>query len=150
MKGLILLGPISDIVAETKRIGKTELIKGIKIARELKNKNPRSLLPQKYGIHSAESYLSLYDPGSKEDVFPYHNPKAEWKELKSMRVSTAVMVGSRDEHSDRPAKKLIEIFQSKAKSAKSFSGIIIKGADHGFYKKEKELAGTIINWIKKI
>ena len=149
IKGLILLGPISDIVAETKRIGQTELSQGVKIARELKKKNPYLLMPQKYGTYSAERYLSLYDPGSKEDVFPYHNPRAGWKELKSVRVPTIVLVGSRDEHSDRPAKKLIDIFQSKAISAKSFSGIIIKNAGHGFYKKEKELAKEIINWIKR-
>ncbi len=149
-KGLILLGPISDIVAETKRIGKTELGKGVKIARELKKKNPRSLLPQKYGTYSAERYLSLYDAGSKEDVFPYHNPRARWKELKSVQIPTAVIVGSRDEHSDRPAKKLIEAFKQNANSTKSFSGIIIKGANHGFYKKEKELAQAVINWINQI
>lgn len=149
IKGLVLLGPISDIVAETKRIGKTELSQGIKIARELKKKTPRSLLPQKYGVYNAERYLSLYNPGGKEDVFPYHNPKAGWKELKSVRVPTAVIVGSRDEHSDRPAKKLVEIFAKNAKSAKSFSGIIIKNANHGFYKKEKELTKEIINWIKR-
>lgn len=151
IKWLILLGPISDIVAETKRIGKQKLSQSIKIARELKKKNPHFLMPQFYGIYNTpERYLSLYNPGSKEDVFPYHNPGARWKELKSVRIPTAVIVGSRDEYLDQPAKKLIEVFKQKINSTKYFSGITVKDANHGFYKKERQLARIIVTGVKKV
>lgn len=148
VKKLILLGPISDIAAETQKIGQRKLSTGIQIAEKLKGKNQLALIPIDFGIYTATRFLSLCKPGSPEDVFPYYNPKARWKELKSVKIPVAVILGSRDEYLDRPAKKLIKIFQEKTTGTKHFSGIIIKGASHGFQKKEKELARTIIDFIK--
>jgi alpha/beta superfamily hydrolase len=115
----------------------------------LKNKNPNALMPQEFGIYTARRYFCLYNQGSAEDVFPYHNPQASWKELKSVRQPLAVIVGSRDEYFDRPSEKLVEIFQKNAVSAKAFSGMIIKGANHGFHKKEKEVSKEIIKFIQR-
>ncbi|KKW18681.1 MAG: hypothetical protein UY60_C0006G0024 [Parcubacteria group bacterium GW2011_GWB1_50_9] len=39
--------------------------------------------------------------------------------------------------------------QNSGGQAKSFFGIIIKGANHGFQKKEKKLAHAILKWIKR-
>ena len=90
----------------------------------------------------------MFRAGGSEDVFPYLNPRAKWKELKSIRVPLAVIFGSHDEYLDRPAKKLVEISRSHAPLNKSFSGVIIKNADHGFRDKEKELAQQILRWVK--
>lgn len=166
IKGIILIGGLNDINAEIKRVGEKEFEKNIRLAERLNKRNPHSFFTSKGFLFTPRRYLSLHRPGTAEDVFPYYNPGANWKELKSVRVPIAVIIGSKDEYLDRPAKKLIEIFQSKAEQnanstrqnfsrknlggqAKSFSGIIIKNAGHGFYKKEKELAGEIINWIKR-
>ncbi|QQG45010.1 MAG: DUF1749 domain-containing protein [Candidatus Sungiibacteriota bacterium] len=159
VRGLLLLGGINDIAAEKKKLGKAfePILKEVqKIARNKKRLDQlfpmeiftrRGLKPE---IITARRYLSLHTQGSPEDVFPYLNPRAKWKELKSVRVPLAVIIGSRDEHLDRPAKNLIEIFEKNARGTKSFSGFIIKGAKHGFQKKEKELSRTIMRWIKKV
>ena len=149
IKGEILMGAANDIVGEIKRIGKKEFEKNVRLAQTLYKKDPLALFTSHGYIFTAERALSLFTPKSAEDVFPYYDPHAEWKELKSIRVPAAVVFGSRDECLDRPAKDLISIFQKNAAQVKSFSGIIIKGADHSFRKKEKELADTIIYWIKK-
>jgi len=146
VKGIILAGAISDMSAWKTGDAK-KIARAIKIAKQAKNKD--TLLPQEYGIYSAARYLSLFEAGGAEDVFPYRNPKAGWKELKSVRVPVMVIIGSRDEHRDRPVKNIIEAFRKNAVSAKSFSGIIIKGAKHGFQKKEKELASKIITWVHR-
>lgn len=151
LKGIILLGPVSDIAGEEKRIGKKELKNRVALAARLVKKNPKAFMPFIFGkLISAKRFLSLYQPGKPEDVFPYHNPKALWKELKSVKIPTAVMVGSRDKYLDRPAKKFIDVFHANAQSTKSFSGIIIKGADHGFRKKEKEVSKIIIRFIRAV
>lgn len=148
VKKMILLGPISDIAGEIKKRGRKKWKRGLEIARKLNKKQPNGLMPSEFGIWSAKRYLSLYDPGRAEDVFPYYNPQARWKELKSVKTPVAVIIGGRDEHSDRPVKNLIKIFSEKAVGAKKFSGIIIKGADHGFRKKEKELSQAVLDFIK--
>lgn len=147
VRGIILLGPINDYAAECARKNERFVRAGLAIAEKLKK--PDMLMPQQFGIYSVGRYKSLYKQGGTEDVFPYSNPRASWKELKSVKIPVAVMLGSRDEYLDRPAKKLISIFEDNTKTAKSFAGIIIKGANHGFRKKEKELAGEIVRWIKR-
>lgn len=150
VRGIILAGPVNDIVAETKRIGRKTLAEGLRRAEHLKQKDSHVLVPQRFGVYSARRYISLYKPGTAENVFPYYNPRARWKELKSVRIPLAIIFGSREEHIDRPARQLIDVFENNAPSAKSFSGIIIKGANHGFRNKEKELAREIIHWIKRV
>lgn len=145
IRGLALINPISDIAAEKKRIGEKRLVKILQVVRRL---SQNSLIPQKYGIYTARRYLSLYMGGSPEDVFPYHNPKAKWTELKTARVPLIVILGSCDEYLDRPAKHLLELFRENSSSTKSFRGIIIKGAKHSFRGKEKELSASLIFWIK--
>lgn len=147
VKGLMLLGPISDIAAERKRLGLRQLKTALVIARKLKDKKPLNLMPLRFGLYSAKRYWSLYHPGEAEDVFPYHNKDAKWSELKNVKIPLAVVIGSRDEYLDRPAKKLIEIFRDKAISTKSFTGFVVKNASHSFPKKEKELGRIVLNWI---
>jgi len=149
VKGLILVGPISDIAAETKRIGALKLKKALTTARRLNRKSPTLFMPQKYGVYTARRYLSLYEPGHSEDTFPYYNSEADWKELKNVRIPLAVIIGSHDEHLDRPAEELIDIFRKHAPSTKKFYGIIIKGANHGFRRKERELSKEIIKFIQR-
>lgn len=149
VKGLLLLGPVNDTTSEIKRIGFQNFRRALKTAQKLAQKNINTFLPQQFGIYTAKRYLSFHTNTSTENVFPYNNPSAKWKELHSVRIPIAVVFGSREEHIDRPAQKLIEIFKKNAVNAKSFSGIIIKNADHGFHKKETELAREIINWIKR-
>lgn len=146
--GLVLLGPVNDIAAGRKKFGATGFTRGVALAGRIAKKNPEHLMPQEYSIFTAQRFLSMFRPGTNEDTFPYLNPRADWKELKSIRVQVAVIFGSRDECLDRPAQKIIDSFRANAPLAKSFTGAIIKGADHGFKGKEEELTQTIMQWIK--
>jgi len=159
VRGLALLGPLSDLVGQKMALGKKfrHILK--EVTKIAKNKKRASLpLPAeiftKLGlpplIMSAKRYLSLYTAGSSEDVFPYSNPKAQWKGLRSVKIPLLVAVGSKDKYLDRSPDSLIAVFYNNAASARSFYGAVIKNADHGFYKKEKELAKLIVSWVKKI
>lgn len=150
VKGLILVGALNDSSAETERVGKKEFEKTVRLAKKLYRKNPDALFMSRGFIWTARRYLSLHAPKTTEDVFPYNNPSASWKELKSAKIPVSVIIGSRDEYLGMPAKKFVEIFRKNSKTAKSFSGIIVKGARHSFYGKEKELARVVNNFIKKI
>lgn len=150
VKGLVLRGAVSDVSVGIQTYGAKKLSRGLVAARRMAMKKSRALMPPEFGVYSPQRFSSLFSPGSPEDVFPYHNLNASWRELKSVKIPIAVILGSRDQYLDRPAKELISMFRKNAASTKSFSGIIIKGADHSFHRKEKELTTTIIHWIRKI
>ncbi len=146
--GLILLGPISDIAGEAKRIGHRELRRRVAAAARMAKRDPEALVPGAWGFWSAQRYLSLYRPGEPEDVFPYYRPGARWGALRRVRAPIAAIVGSRDEYLDRRPEELIQAFGRNAIRARSFTGIIIPGALHGFAKHERRLAQAIAGWVR--
>ncbi len=146
VKKLILLGPLSDVVGEMQARGKSfkKFLQNAK-AQVARGKGNALFMPV-YPKHlwSAKRYLSLYTPGSREDVFPYYNPKAHWRALEHIRVPTLVVLGDHDQYLDRDVGEVMEAFQ---KHIRQFRGIVIPGADHSFNKREKELAHAIARFI---
>src|SRR5262249_43944138 len=87
--------------------------------------------------------------GETEDVFPYYRPGARWTALSRVRIPLAVIIGSRDEYLDRKPQELIDAFREHAVRARSFAGIIVAGARHGFQDHEGALADTIVHWMRR-
>jgi len=147
VSGLLLLGPVSDVAAEMKRIGAAELGRRVARAERLAARDPDALVPRAWGLWSAQRYLSLYRPGGIEDVFPYYRAGARWAALRSVRVPVAAIVGARDEFLDRPAADLIDAFANHAAATRSFTGVVIPGAGHGFQGRERALADAILDVV---
>jgi len=146
--GLVLLGPVSDVAAEAKRLGRRELRRRVATAERIARRDPQGLVPRAWGYWSARRYISLYRPGEDEDVFPYYRPGARWTALRSVRLPVAAIVGSRDEFLDRPARELIDAFRLNATRARSFSGTVVPGARHNFQNREQALAELVVRWIR--
>jgi pimeloyl-ACP methyl ester carboxylesterase len=146
--GLILLGPVSDVAAEGKRVGRRELQRRVAVAERIARRDPNALVPRAFGYWSARRYLSLYRPGGIEDVFPYYRPNARWTTLRRVRLPIAAIIGSRDEYLDRPGAALIDAFARNATRTRSFTGIVIPRARHSFQTREHDLARAIVRWIR--
>ena len=146
--GLILLGPISDVAGEAKRVGAAELRRRVAAAERIARRDPGALVPRAWGFLSARRYISLYKPGEDEDVFPYYRPQARWTALRSVRSPIATIIGARDEYLDRPPQELIDAFRRNAVRARSFTGVVVPRAGHGFQNRERELADVIVRWIR--
>ena len=80
-------------------------------------------------------------------MFPYYRPNARWTAFQSVRLPLAAILGSRDEYLDRPAREVIEAFRRNAVRARSFTGIVVPRARHGFQGHERELADLVVRWI---
>jgi dienelactone hydrolase len=105
-------------------------------------------VPRRWGFWSARRYVSLYKPGQAEDVFPYYRPNARWTALRSVRVPIAAIIGSRDEYLDRRPQAVLDAFRRHAARARSFAGVVVPGAGHGFTGRERELADLVVRWIR--
>jgi pimeloyl-ACP methyl ester carboxylesterase len=148
VSGVILLGPVSDIAGEMKRIGRRELRRRVAVAARIARRDPDALVPRAFGFWSARRYISLYRPAEAEDVFPYYRPDARWVALRRVRAPLAVVLGSRDDYLDRRPAEVMEAFERNATRARSFTGIVIPGAGHGFQRHEETLAGSIVRWLQ--
>jgi pimeloyl-ACP methyl ester carboxylesterase len=147
--GVILLGPVSDVAAEMKRLGRRELQRRVAVAERIARRDPNALVPRAFGFWSAQRYLSLYRPGGAEDVFPYHRPDARWSALRGVHQPIAAIIGGRDEFLDRPAGALLDAFARNAHRARSFTGVVIPRAGHGFQNHEDALARAMVGWISE-
>jgi acetyl esterase/lipase len=148
LRALALLGPVSDVAGEIKRVGAAELRRRVAAAERLARRDPQALVPRAWGFYGARRYVSLYKPGQPEDVFPYYRPGARWTTLGAVRMPLAVVLGGRDAYLDRPAAAVIDAFRRHARRTRSFTGAIVPGADHGFTGRERELAELIVRWVQ--
>jgi alpha-beta hydrolase superfamily lysophospholipase len=146
--GVILAGPVSDIEGETKKIGTRELRRRVAVAERLARRDPLAMVPREFGFRGAGRYVSLFKPGQAEDVFQYYRPNGRWTALKRVRLPLAVVLGSRDAYLDRPAAEAMAAFARNATRARSFTGVIITGARHGFDGHEEILARSLVGWIR--
>jgi pimeloyl-ACP methyl ester carboxylesterase len=148
--GLMLLGPISDVAGERKRIGRRELARRVAAAERIAARDPGALVPRGWGFWSARRFISLYRPGETEDVFPYYRLATGWPALRGIRVPLAVIVGGRDEYLDRRPEALATAFERNAPRARSFRGIVIPRANHGFRGHERALVREIVRWARAV
>ena len=148
--GLMLLGPISDVAGERKRIGRRALARRVATAERIARRDPEALVPRAWGFLSARRFISLYRPGEAEDVFPYYRPDARWTALRRIRVPLAVIVGGRDEYLDRRAAEMIAAFERNAIRARAFTGVVVPRARHGFRGHEPALARAIVRWARTV
>ena len=149
VKGLVLAGPVSDISVRRRELGHG-FTKNIAAAKRfMKRSGGRTLLPPSITKEflSAQRYVSLFSPGSPEDVFPYYNPKAEWTALRRIKTPTLVIFGGKDEYLDRSAKETVKTFLAHAPARSRLVTAVIKSAGHNFRGKEKDFANAIMRWI---
>ncbi len=157
LAGVGLLGPISDIPAIKKELGR-KYKKALETAgKMIKRGKGNELLPMTMTndkFYTAARFWSIAREGANEDTFPYYGStklttgdrKRKFRWAKKVRLPILVLVGSKEQHADRPVPEIMEAFRRQI-PAKYFSGKIIKGADHGFRKKEKELGREMAKWI---
>ena len=148
VKGIILLGPVSDWSAEMKLQGKRKLARAEKTARALlKRGKKHELLPLGvwHEVLDAQRFLSLYTPNSVEEIFTYAQPKKNPKVLRSVRVPVLVVWAEKEEFSDRPAGEAVAWFKKHLRKGKT---VIIPRTGHLFRGAENRVALTIRRWMK--
>ena len=62
----------------------------------------------------------------------------------------AVIIGSRDEYLDRRPEVVTAAFERNATRARSFSGIVVPRALHGFRGHERALTREIVRWARTV
>ncbi len=101
------------------------------------------------------SYISFYDianPNGDYNVFPFLeqiknlklSKKSLFRHFKSINKPALVVYGEKDEYGWGNIPKLVDILK---KHKPEFKYKIVKGADHGFSKHQKQLSKIISSWL---
>jgi len=126
-----------------------------KIKQIIKEGRGNEVLPKEYSpvsyVTSAQmyhGYLTDYGAGT---LTPYHNPQSKnWQVLEKTTDPLLVIFGSKDAYMKPSSETAAKLMKEKAKSAKSVTVKLIKGAIHSYLCYEKELVEIIFDWIKNI
>lgn len=149
ISGVGLLGPLSDIPGIKEQFGK-KYHSALRWAETMaRRKKGNVLLPPSLAgeaFWAAQRFLSIAKEGTREDTFPYYNPRRRFYWAHRVRVPTLVLIGEKDQYADRPVPEILEVFRKQI-SSRWFTGKILDKADHGFTGKEKKLAAAVAAWI---
>ena len=146
--GVVLVSPISDVPIESKSENYQANLKRMK--QLVKQRKGEILLDNvSYLALTPKRYISLYEPGSVEDVFDYYNKKPKLTAFSKIKQPLCIILAGSDEYTDRPVADILSVFKKHQRSA-NFHSAIIPGAFHGFGGKEKETVKAVIEWIKTI
>lgn len=146
IKGLILLGPLSDYAGERK---KPKLRSAVALAkRMMKVGKSKELLPPSAWWHyfDAQRFLSLYTSDSTEEILMYSQPDKKPKIYESVKIPLITFFAGEDEYADRPAAKIADWFAKHSKSSK-YTAHIIPNVEHSFKGGEEAIVKAIRKWI---
>jgi dienelactone hydrolase len=145
--GVVLNSAVSDRLEKTKEdIAATLPVMKKRIAE---GKGDELLTGYSFFPMTAKRYVSLYEQGSKEDVFDYGDEAPKMKTYSKITKPLFVVFGGSDEHADRPVADIVRVFDEKTTSQK-YKSIIVPNALHGFEGKEQDLANLIGEWITSL
>lgn len=149
LAGAVLVSPVSDRLAMQKTDSKVE--KNIALMKEYlkQGKGDELFTGFQFFPLTPKRYLSLAESGSLEDVFDYGDNPPKLTIFAQIKIPLYVILGGQDEHIDRPASDLKQVFDHRQNSI-AYRSIIIPDALHGFDGKEMILAKQIVGWILSI
>lgn len=104
-------------------------------------------------IISYQSFLDIADPDGDYNTFPFYehinnlrlSSQPLFRHFKSIKIPSLVVYGELDEYNWGDTKRIINILKLQESQ---FAYEIIRGADHRFQDKKKELADVLIKWLK--
>lgn len=118
----------------------------------IKNNKPKkilsSMLWESYNI-SSETFLNFFQDNNSIDNLPLLRNPEKFEQLSKINVPIFAFMGENDDIAINTLEKDINQIKEKAINCPDFQTAILKGANHVYGNKEKELSQMIINWLNK-
>ena len=135
-------------------LGKSKFWKLLsKSKRKIKARHGEEIIPEL--LPDIFSYIGFYDianPNGDYNTFPFYevmrkvklSSKPLFRHFKSIKKPSLVVYGDQDEYAWGDVPRVVEILK---RYQPKFAYKIIKGADHGFKGREKQLTNIVANWL---
>ena len=145
--GIILLAPADDYNINKKEFG-SKMKRLLLTAKSMMRAGKGNELMPEYskGIpYSAQRLNSIIDLKRAEaQIFNYDS---DLKFVKKIRVPILAVFGSKEQHAIIKPQKMLNMIRAASKVP--CKTLLIKGGNHSFKGKEKQVVNVIVNWVKK-
>lgn len=105
-------------------------------------------------VRNGYDFLAINTRGSLMDerrveaqLFDY--AKGEFKLFRRIKTPMLAVFGNKEEYKMMAVSKYLDMLR-KASTSRCFGALEIRGADHGFSGKEKELAQAVVSWLDNL
>ncbi len=147
VKGIILLSPSDDYNLAKRNLGR-RFNKAVKLAKTMvAHRKGHLMTPAWISYYSASRFLSYADPKNAEArLFDYEGLMREFSRIS---VPVLAVFGSREQCASKSVRECLDILKRKTGSG-DYEGVIVKGGDHSFRRREEELALLIAGWSSRV
>ncbi len=144
VRGLILLAPCDDYAISRRVLGRKHAARvRAALALEAAGRGGERMPPDCQRF-TARRFLSVADRARTEAaLFDYDGPMHAWRRL---RTPVFVLFGTREEYACLPVREMVRRLAARTTGA-DFESVLIRGADHGFHGREREVCGEIARWM---
>lgn len=144
VRGLILLAPCDDYAICRRALGRRTAAR-LRTARALQAAGRGGeRMPPDCQRFTARRFLSVADRARTEaSLFDYDGPMRAWRKL---RTPVFVLFGTREEYACLPVREMVRRLEARTTVA-DYESVLIRGADHGFHGREREVCGEIARWM---
>ncbi len=99
---------------------------------------------------SAQTYLSLFDPGGPADNLPVLRNPPMFPELASVSQPILLLMGEHDDIAIRGLREDLEVLARRATAAASVECALIPGANHRYDRCEAAFATAVGDWLHTV
>ncbi|MBU3905243.1 MAG: lysophospholipase [Nanoarchaeota archaeon] len=151
IKGLIFISPsdMYGLVLNKKIYPKYQ--KSLKEAKKLiGQKKPNQMLSEKlwdFYMLSAKTFLSLFD-NKNTSVFNYFKPELGFNGLNKIEVPVLAFFGTKDDGVVTDPYEASDLLKKNLVKCPKYTGIVYKGAKHGFEGFENKIVKRVLNFVK--
>ncbi len=122
------------------------------IALKFKEENMLDeLLPiafDNYNLYTARAFLDFVQNKNSKNL-PIYSENGNWEQLKTINQVGLFVMGEKDSFAFGDAQKHLQMINNNSKSKNNIVRVV-ESAGHTFRNKEKELAQTILEFVKEI
>lgn len=152
----LLLAPGDDTGIYYDILGKAKFGKLLKKAKEMiRKKRGKEIIHDEaftWEMFSWQGFYDIANPDGDYNTFPFLealgkiklSKKKLFRHYKSIKKPSIVIYGSEDEYAWGDVGRMVDILKEQNPSLDYKT---IKGADHGFTERERQLAKTIAEWL---
>ncbi len=148
VKALVLLSPVDMLGLTTPEPNYKQLLNEAKnLVKQGKGKALLSKLLWAEYLLSAETFLSLFSPDAKANIFAYHDTEAKvWQQFVKVNIPVFLAAGTKDEFENPQAN--LQMLKDALINSPNVTVKLYKGANHDFEGFGEELARDVVGFVE--
>ncbi len=119
--------------------------------KNVSKKQPRKILSTTlwnwYNL-SSQTFLDLFEDNCPADNLPLLRLPTSFCELSHINIPIFAILGEHDDIIIRSLDKDLNTIKMKAINCPNFKSVVLKGANHVYGNKERELSQLLLKWLK--